>query len=240
MNAPTNELAARCGAAVIRRSRVIIVDDHQLIRGGLRRAFEAAADFEVIGEADRFSDALHLHERLRPDVLVTDIRLPDGDGISLTARIRAESPSVGIVVLTMYAGDRYLFSALNAGASGFVGKDAPADDVVAAARHAAACPQTFTASDLAGALERRRGGSTDPTLSAREGEVLPLFVDGLGIAQIARRLYISEATVKTHVHNIYRKLNVGTRVEMVMAAVRLDLIPAVMSVEPRDQRGRAG
>ena len=204
--------------------RVVLVDDHQLIREGLRRAFDRAGDIEVVGEAGSVAEAHAMLERLRPDVLVTDVRLPDGDGISLTTQVRAGNPGMGIVVLTMYAGDDQVFAALDAGASGFVGKDAPAEDVVAAARHAAANPRAFTAQDLAGAMQRRMSAPAGPKLSPREREVLDLLVDGLAIAQIARRLYISESTAKTHVANIYEKLGAGNRAQAVMAAVRLGLV----------------
>ena len=204
--------------------RVVLVDDHQLIREGLRRAFDRAGDIEVVGEAASVAEAVEVLERLQPDVLVTDVRLPDGDGIALTTKARAQNPSMGIVVLTMYAGDEQLFAALDARASGFVGKDAPADEVVAAARHAAANPHAFTARDLAGAMQRRMSAPTGPRLSPREKEVLDLLVDGLAIAQIARRLFISESTAKTHVANIYEKLGAGNRAQAVMAAVRLGLV----------------
>jgi DNA-binding NarL/FixJ family response regulator len=206
------------------RTRIVLVDDHQLIRAGLRRAFDSVGDIEVIGEAGSIAEARQLLDRLEPDVLVTDIRLPDGDGIALTAQIRAEHPGMGIVVLTMYAGDEQVFAALDAGASGFVGKDVPADDVVAAVRHAAASPHAFTARDLAAALQRRLTDPPGPKLSPREREVLDLLVDGLVVSQIGRRLYISPATVKTHVTKIYDKLGAGNRAQAVMAAVRLGLV----------------
>ena len=204
--------------------RVVLVDDHQLIREGLRRAFDRAGDIEVVGEAASVAEALDTLDRLRPDVLVTDVRLPDGDGIGLTTQVRQGNPQMGIVVLTMYAGDDQVFAALDAGASGFVGKDAPAEEVIAAARHAAANPRHFTARDLAGAMQRRMSAPAGPKLSPREKEVLDLLVDGLAIAQIARRLYISESTAKTHVANIYEKLGAGNRAQAVMAAVRLGLV----------------
>lgn len=209
--------------------RVVLVDDHQLIREGLRRAFDRAGDIEVVGEAASIAEALSALERLKPDVLVTDVRLPDGDGIALTTQVRSGNPTMGIVVLTMYAGDDQVFAALDAGASGFVGKDAPAEEVVAAARHAAANPRAFTARDLAGAMQRRMSAPAGPKLSPREREVLDLLVDGLAIAQIARRLYISESTAKTHVANIYEKLGAGNRAQAVMAAVRLGLVDDVKS-----------
>ena len=224
MSAATDRSAIRSGVAVLSRIRVVLVDDHHLIRNGLRRAFEAAGDFEVVGETAGVGDALALLEKLRPDVVVTDIRLPDGNGLEFTAQVRAKNDTVGIVVLTLHAGDQHLFAALAAGASGFVGKDAPAEDVVSAARHAAVSPSTFTAGDLAGALRRRTSAPTGPRLSAREREVLDLLVDGLAVTQIGRRLYIGPSTVKTHIQNIYKKLGAGNRAEVVMAAVRLGLV----------------
>jgi DNA-binding NarL/FixJ family response regulator len=224
MSEPTSTPMGPSGTAVLSRIRVVLVDDHHLIRGGLRRAFDAAADFEVVGEAASFGEAIQVLDRFQPDVLVTDVRLPDGDGIALSMRMRAEHPTMGIVVLTMYAGDEHLLAALEAGASGFVGKERPSDDVVAAARHAAANPRAFTANDLAGAMQRRMSAPVGPKLSAREREVLDLLVDGLAVGQIARRLYIAEATVKPHVAKIYRKLGAGNRAQAVMAAVRLGLV----------------
>lgn len=206
------------------RISVLLVDDHQLIREGLRRAFDRAGDLEVIGEAGSVSEAVNALENLEPDVLVTDVSLPDGDGIALAQKIRSSTPELGIVVLTMHAGDERLFAALDAGASAFVGKDAPAEEVVAAARHAAASPRTFTARDLSEALQRRMQAPAGPKLSPREREVLELLVDGLAISQIARRLFISESTAKTHVANIYEKLGAGNRAQAVMAAVRLGLV----------------
>jgi DNA-binding NarL/FixJ family response regulator len=208
-----------------RRITVLLVDDHQLIREGLRRAFDRAGDLEVVGEAGSVGEATEALRTLNPDVLVTDISLPDGDGVALAQRARASVPDLGIVVLTMHAGDEKLFAALDAGASAFVGKDSPAEEVVAAARHAAASPRTFTARDLSEALQRRMHAPAGPRLSPREREVLDLLVDGLVISQIARRLYISESTAKTHVANIYDKLGAGNRAQAVMAAVRLGLVP---------------
>jgi DNA-binding NarL/FixJ family response regulator len=213
----------RTGTAVTTGTRVLLVDDHQLIRGGLRRAFDWEKDLEVVGEAASIAEALVAIERLRPDVLVTDVKLPDGDGIELTARVRATHPQMGIVVLTMYAGDERVFAALDAGASAFVGKDALSDEVVAAARHAAASPKHFTARDLGGAMQRRMSDTAGPHLSRREREVLELLVDGLAVRQVARRLYIAPSTTKTHVANVYQKLGVSNRAQAVMAAVRLGI-----------------
>ena len=160
---------------------VLLVDDHELIRQGLRRAFERSADFEVVGEAGSIAEAFRKLEALVPDVVVVDVRLPDGSGLELVREARKRRADLGIVVLTMYAGDEQLFGALDAGASAFVPKDAPTDDVLAAARHAASTPGPFTARDLAEAMKRRMT-PTGPQLSPREKEVLALLADGLGVA----------------------------------------------------------
>jgi DNA-binding NarL/FixJ family response regulator len=202
---------------------VLLVDDHDLIRQGLRRAFERATDFTVVGEASTVAEALSAVEATHPDVVTMDVRLPDGSGIDAVRSLRAAHPQLGIVVLTMYAGDDHLLGALEAGASAFVAKDAPADDVVSAARHAAASPDAFSATDLADAMRRRLTPSAPP-LSPREREVLALLADGLGVAQIAKTLFISESTAKTHISKLYDKLGAGNRAQALMTAMRRGLI----------------
>ena len=205
--------------------RVLIVDDHQLIREGLRRAFDRSGDFKVVGEAASIEQA---HQQLaseRPDVVTFDVRLPDGSGLEAAREARDTFPDLGIVVLTMYAGDDQLFGALDAGASAFVPKDAPAEDVVIAARHAASSPRSFTAPDLAEAM-RRRMTPTGPQLSPREKEVLDLLAEGLSVSQISRRLFISDSTTKTHISKLYEKLGAGNRAQAIMSALRLGLIQA--------------
>lgn len=202
---------------------VLLVDDHELIRQGLRRAFERDGDFEVVGEAESVADAERLLRVTHPDVLVLDVRLPDGSGLKLAADVRALYPHLGIVILTMYAGDEQLFAALEAGASAFVPKNAPSDDVVAATRHAATTPQSFTARDLADAMKRKLNPS-GPQLSPREREVLQLLADGLGVAQISRRLFISESTTKTHISKLYEKLGAGNRAQAIMTALKQGLL----------------
>ncbi len=202
---------------------VLLVDDHELIRQGLRRAFERDAEFQVVGEAGSVSEATRLAGALRPDVVVIDVRLPDGSGLELVRALRAAREDVGLVVLTMYAGDDQLFAALDAGASAFVPKSAPSDDVVAAARHAAVKPSSFVAADLAEAMQRRLH-PTGPQLTRREREVLDLLAEGLGVSSIARKLYISESTTKTHVSKLYDKLGAINRAQAIMAAVRAGLL----------------
>ncbi len=202
---------------------VLLVDDHDLIRQGLRRAFERASDFVVVGDAATVAEARALARQALPDVVVTDVRLPDGTGFDLTRGLRADQEGLGIVVLTMYAGDEQLFAALEAGASAFVAKDAPSDDVIAAARHAAVAPRSFTAQDLAGAMQRRLSPDR-PKLSPRESEILALLADGLGVGPIARRLFISESTAKTHIARIYEKLGAANRAQAIMRAVQSGLL----------------
>jgi DNA-binding NarL/FixJ family response regulator len=202
---------------------VVLVDDHDLIRQGLSRAFERQSDFTVVAEAGSVSEAIALVEKLTPDVVVTDVRLPDGTGLDLVRALRADRPDIGLVVLTMYAGDEQLFAALEAGASAFVAKDAPADDVVAAARHALVAPRSFTAANLAEAM-RRRMEPSGPKLSPREQEVLSLLAEGLGVAAIAKKIYVSESTAKTHISKIYDKLGAANRAQAIMAGIRAGLI----------------
>ena len=201
------------------KTTVVLVDDHDLIRQGLARAFERHHDFDVVGHGGTIADGKRLVTDLQPRVVVTDVRLPDGTGLDLVRALRERDPEVGIVVLTMYAGDEQLFAALEAGASAFVAKDAPSDDVVAAARHASVSPRTFTAANLADAMCRRISPS-GPQLSPREAEVLKLLAEGLGVAAIARSLFVSESTAKTHISKIYEKLGAANRAQAIMNAIR--------------------
>lgn len=202
---------------------VLLVDDHELIRGGLRRAFERGDDFEVLGEAGTIEDGLNMTRALEPQVVVIDVRLPDGSGIDATARLRQMWPELGIVVLTMYAGDDQLLAALEAGASAFVLKDAPSDDVVAAARHASISPHSFTAKDLGSAL-RHRMTPRGPQLTDRERQVLALLAEGLGVAAISRSLFVSDSTTKSHIAKLYEKLGAANRAQAIMRAVQAGLI----------------
>ncbi len=204
---------------------VLLVDDHELIRHGLRRAFERDPGFEVVGEAGSVAEALAVIRAEQPEVVIMDVRLPDGNGLDTVKKLRAAGETMGIVILTMYAGDEQLFGALEAGASSFVNKDAPAEEVLAAARHAAASPQSFSAADLADAM-RRKMAPAGPQLSPREREVLKLLADGLAVSGIAKALFISESTTKTHISKLYEKLGAGNRATALMTAMRLGLITA--------------
>lgn len=203
--------------------RVLLIDDHDLIRGGLRRAFERDGDFTVVGETDTVTTGLSLAAEHAPDVVVVDVNLPDGNGLDAAQRMRSLQPTLGIVVLTMYDDDEHLFAALDAQASAFVAKSAPTQAVLSAARHAASSPGAFLAADLAGAM-RRRMDPAKPKLSAREQEILDLLGSGLTVPVIAKRLFISESTAKTYVSKLYEKLGASNRSQALVEAVRLGLL----------------
>ncbi len=202
---------------------VMLVDDHELIRHGLAGAFGRDEGFNVVGQSGSIGDAQALAEATTPDVAVIDLQLPDGSGLDLVRVLRKSRPEMGLVVLTMYAGDEQIFAAMDAGASAFVGKDAPSTEVIAAARHAAVAPLTFTCAGLPEAMMRRMSSST-PRLSDRERQVLDLLADGLGVAAISGQLYISESTAKTHIAKVYEKLGAANRAQALVAAMRLGLI----------------
>ena len=203
---------------------VLLVDDHELIRQGLARAFERDAAMSVAGQAGSVQDGVAAYRELQPDVVVTDLQLPDGHGLDVVRAIRGVSGSAGIVVLTMHAGDDQIFAAMEAGASAFVGKDTRATDVVSAAKHAAVAPRTFLCSGLSEAMMRRTTAPAPPRLSARESEVLGLLADGLGTGDIASSLYMSESTAKTHITHIYQKLGAANRAQALVMAMRLGLL----------------
>ena len=202
---------------------VLLIDDHELIRQGLAGAFTQADGFDVVGQAVSVADGLARAQELAPDVVVTDVRLPDGSGLDVVRALRKESKQIGLVVLTMYAGDEQLFAAMDAGASAFVGKDSPTSTVVSAARQASIAPLTFACTGLAEAMIRRMSSSA-PRLSDRERQVLELLAEGLGVSAIAARLYLSESTAKSHIGRIYDKLGAANRAQALVAAMRLGLI----------------
>lgn len=203
---------------------VLLVDDHELIRQGLARAFERDEEMTVVGQAGNVAQGLALYADLQPDVVVTDLQLPDGHGLDIVRGIREQSETAGAVVLTMHAGDDQIFAAMEAGASAFVGKDSKATEVVSAAKHAAVAPRTFLCAGLAAAMMRRATTPSTPSLSARETEVLALLADGLGTGEIAGRLYLSESTAKTHITHIYQKLGAANRAQALVTAMRMGLL----------------
>jgi DNA-binding NarL/FixJ family response regulator len=205
-------------------TRVLLIDDHELIRQGLARAFERDDEMSVVGQAGSVAEGIAAFTDLQPDVVVTDLELPDGHGLEVVRHVRKTGDTVGLVVLTMHAGDDQIFAAMEAGASAFVGKDSKATEVVSAARHAAVAPRTFLCAGLSAAMMRRATAPATPKLSAREEEVLALLADGLGTSEIAGNLYLSESTAKTHITHIYQKLGATNRAQALVAAMRLGLL----------------
>lgn len=203
---------------------VLLVDDHELIRQGLARAFERDDDMTVVGQAGSVAEGIAAFGTLEPDVVVTDLQLPDGNGLDVVRAVRELSDRAGLVVLTMHAGDDQIFAAMEAGASGFVGKDSKATEVVSAAKHAAVAPRTFLCSGLSAAMMRRATTPAAPRLSGREEEVLSLLAEGLGTGEIAGRLYMSESTAKTHITHIYQKLGAANRAQALVTAMRTGLL----------------
>ena len=207
-------------------TRVLLVDDHELVRNGLATAFLLDPATEVVGQAGTVAEALDAFAANRPKVVVTDLQLPDGTGLDIVRALRKEAPDTGLVVLTMHSGDEQIFAAMEAGASAFVGKDAPATEVVQAAKHAAVAPRTFMCTGLSEAMIRRMSGETT-RLSDREQEVLVLLADGLGASQIAQTLYMSESTAKSHITRIYQKLGATNRAQALVTAMRSGLLSSM-------------
>jgi DNA-binding NarL/FixJ family response regulator len=205
---------------------VLLVDDHDLIRDGLTGVFSAQPDMQVVGAVATVAEAIALYEQLSPEVVVTDLQLQDGTGLDVIRRVRRDDPKAGLVVLTMHSGDDQIFAAMAAGASAFVGKDAPSTEVVKAARHAAVSPRSFLCAGLAQAMTRRAPGEST-RLSEREQSVLVLLADGLGAGEIAPRLHLSESTVKSHVAKIYQKLGAANRAQALVTAMRVGLLSSI-------------
>lgn len=205
---------------------VLLVDDHDLIRQGLAGVFALDPTMTVIGEAKTVAEALAMDADLEPDVVVTDLQLQDGTGLDVVRAVRRTRPDAGLVVLTMHAGDEQIFASMEAGASAFVGKDAPSAEVVKAARHAATSPRSFLCSGLADAVMRRTSGEST-RLTPRELDVLRLLAEGLSAGEIGLRLHLSESTVKSHVGHIYQKLGATNRAQALMTAMRIGLLSSV-------------
>ena len=204
-------------------TNLLLVDDHELIRQGLARAFERDGSMTVIGQAASVADALSAWRTLRPDVVVTDLQLPDGTGLDIVRALRAESCDVGLVMLTMHTGDAQIFAAMEAGASAFLNKEARGSEVVGAAAHAAKAPRGFLCSGLAGAV-MRRAQTAAGRLSPREQEILELLADGLKAGEIAQRLHLGESTVKSHITHLYEKLGASNRAQALVTAMRRGLL----------------
>jgi DNA-binding NarL/FixJ family response regulator len=213
--------------------RVVVVDDESLLRRGFAVLLAAAADMEVVGEADDGRAALALIERERPDVVLMDIRMPEMDGVEATRRITSDDRLGGtrVLILTMFDLDEYVFDAVRAGASGFLLKDTPPDDLLAAVRVIASGESLLAPSATRRLMEdfARRPTSSAETpaldgLTPRELEVLVAVARGQSNAEIAATLFMSHATVKTHVSRLLAKLHARDRTQLVMVAYEAGVV----------------
>ncbi|MEU4129166.1 response regulator transcription factor [Streptomyces wuyuanensis] len=198
---------------------VLIVDDHPVVRDGLRGMFESAAGFSVLGEAADGVEGVALAERLDPDVVLMDLRMPGGGGVEAIAELTRRGSRTKVLVLTTYDTDADTLPAIEAGATGYLLKDAPREELFTAVR-AAAEGRTVLSPAVASRLVSRvrNPAPRDEPLSAREREVLVLVARGTSNREIAAELFVSEATVKTHLTHIYGKLAVRDRASAVAAA----------------------
>lgn len=202
---------------------VLLVDDHPVVREGLRGMIDAEHDLTVVGEAGSGAEAIALAESLRPDVILMDLRMPDVDGVTATERILATLPRTRIVVVTTYESDTDILRAVEAGAAGYLLKDASRAELADAVRDAA-LGKTVLAPTVADRLVHFVRHPTSASLSPREVEVLGHVAKGESNAEIGRRLHISEATVKTHLLRAFNKLGVSDRTAAVTTAMSLGLL----------------
>ena len=206
--------------------RVLIADDHTVLRHGLRLILEGAEGITVVGEAADGAAAVAQAQALRPDVVLMDVNMPRLDGVEATRRIRAALPQVRVLVLTISDKDRDLLGAVRAGARGYLLKSAESQEVLEAIRRVAAGEAILPPSLTARLLDELVAPTpASPPLTGREREVLALIAEGLANKEIAARLHISENTVKTHVRHILEKLGLRSRAEAAAYAVREGLIP---------------
>ncbi len=214
-------------------TRLLLVDDHAVVRSGLRMLLENESDMQIIGEAGSAAEALQAVERLQPDVVLLDIGLPDISGIEVARQVKQRSPATAIVALTIHEDEEYFFKMLEAGAVGYVPKRAAPEELIQAI-HAAASGEVYLYPSLAKLLVKdfltSEGGARSARaldgLTDREQEVLALLAEGEGNPEIADRLGISPKTVSRHRENIMRKLNLHSRSELVKYAIRKGIIQA--------------
>jgi DNA-binding NarL/FixJ family response regulator len=203
--------------------RVLVADDHPIVRSGIVALLEAAPDVEVVGQASTGLEAVELAIALEPAIVLMDLRMPGIDGDEATARILAERPGIRVLILTTYESDDSILSAIEAGASGYLLKAAPQDEILAGIRSVAR-GEVALAPAIAALLVKRVAQPPAPTLSPRETEVLALVAQGLSNPAIATRLFVGEATVKTHLVHVFEKLGVSDRTRAVTRAMELGLL----------------
>jgi len=210
--------------------KLLLVDDHPIVRSGLRMLFLSESGMQIVGEAGSGEEAIEAVRRLQPDVVIMDVSMPGMNGIEATRRIKAAHPQTAVLALTMYEDEQYFFEMLNAGASGYIPKRAAPDDLVSAIKVVAE-GNVFLYSTLARFLIRdmaERAGDEpeegDDVLTAREREVLTCIAEGMTNREIAEALVISIKTVERHRENIMAKLDMHNRVELVKYAIKKGLI----------------
>jgi DNA-binding NarL/FixJ family response regulator len=198
--------------------RILLVDDHPVVRLGLRGMLDAESDLTVVGEASSGPAGVAVTLAERPDIVLMDLRMPGGDGVAATEQILDQVPGTRVIVLTTYETDRDILRAIEAGACGYLLKDATPAELAEAVR-AAARGETVLAPSVASTLLRQVRRPAPPALSTREAEVLRLVARGLTNADIGRELHITEATVKTHLLRVFNKLDVADRTAAVTTAM---------------------
>ncbi len=206
--------------------KILLVEDHQMVAQGIVELVGAEPDLDVVAVEATVAGATDAAARLRPDVVLMDYRLPDGDGVEATRRIREVAPASAVVMVTSVASENVLLGAIDAGCAAFVLKDSPMQDVIDAARAAGRGEAVIAPSLLARLLPRLRRTAAAPptTLTEREQQVLELLVEGLSSQAIADRLFLSMNTVRNHVQNILVKLGAHSRLEAVATAVKTGLV----------------
>ena len=206
--------------------RVLVADDHPIVRAGIVGLLSAAVDIDVVGEAVDGLDAVRLAAELEPDLVLMDLRMPALDGAEATARIIDARPTAKVLVLTTYETDEHILGAIEAGASGYLLKAAPEAEILAGVRSVVAGETVLAPSIAAKLVSRVRQDATSaaPSLSPRELEVLQLVAEGRSNPEIARTLFIGEATVKTHLLHVFEKLEVNDRTRAVTRAMELGLL----------------
>jgi DNA-binding NarL/FixJ family response regulator len=213
------------GTGGTRQIKVFLLDDHEIVRRGLRNLLAAEDDIEVVGEAETAASALARIPALEPDVAVLDVRLPDGDGISVCREIRSRHPEIACLMLTSYGDDQALLGAIMAGAAGYVLKQTCGSDLVSAVRTVAAGKKTLDEDSTQRVIARiqERVASVDPlsALSDQEKRVLELVAEGLTNRQIAERMFLAEKTAKNYVSSVLTKLGMQRRSQAAAFAARL-------------------
>jgi DNA-binding NarL/FixJ family response regulator len=210
--------------------RVLVADDQSMVRAGFRRLLADEPDIDVVAEADNGIEAVEKAARFAPAVVLMDIRMPQLDGIEATRRILTANPAARILILTTFDLDEYVYEALRAGASGFVLKDDPPEQLIAAIHTVAAGDALLSPAITKRVIKQfvRLPHPTPPKeldeLTAREREIFGLIANGLSNAEIGQQLYISETTVKSHVTHVFQKLNVRDRVQAIVLAYQTGLV----------------